>query len=550
MGGGGKGGSSTQTVSIPPEVLARYNAVNAKAEDVAQTPFKQYGDTADAFVAPLTQTQQSGIANTNTAANQAQPYFGAATQQLMNAQNQAQPYFGAATQNVNQAQQQGTGYNQAAANLYSGAQGVAQPYMQGAAAATGQALNSGVPLTQQAYSQGTNLTQQGLGQIGGVVGQGQNYINASGNNLAAGQNAANPLMQNAANAYTGGLNAAMPFTYAGGQNVNAEQFSPQGVGQYMNPYMNAVIGGTLAPMQQQQAMDQQALTGKAIGSGAFGGNRADLAQAALRGQQQMATGNVVGNLLNQGYGQALGAFQQQQGVNLGAAQANRAALQQTGQNIYNQYTGTGQQQAALGNQLFNQGNAAAGTIANLGQQGYQQGMGGIQQGLAGAQQLYGMGSNAGQQLYNQYSGAGQQLGNIGQQLYGQQTGVAQGLGNIGQQQFGQGMTAAQQQAALGQQQYGMGAQTSQGLANLGTGAQGAALQGAQAQLGAGQLEQQTNQAGKSALYNQFLQQQSYPFQTTQFLANIAEGTGALSGSTTTGNQSGGYGDFVIFQNLK
>ena len=48
----------------------------------------------------------------------------------------------------------------------------------------------------------------------------------------------------------------------------------------------------------------------------------------------------------------------------------------------------------------------------------------------------------------------------------------------------------------------------------------------------GQAQQQTEQAGLTALYNQFLQQQSYPFQTTQFLANIAEGTGALSGSST------------------
>jgi molybdenum-dependent DNA-binding transcriptional regulator ModE len=41
MGGGGKGGTTTQTVQIPPEVMARYNAVNARAEDVAKQPFQQ-----------------------------------------------------------------------------------------------------------------------------------------------------------------------------------------------------------------------------------------------------------------------------------------------------------------------------------------------------------------------------------------------------------------------------------------------------------------------------------------------------------------------------
>ena len=50
MGGGGKGGSSSTTVSIPPEVLARYNAVNARAEDLANnTPYTPY---TGEFVAP------------------------------------------------------------------------------------------------------------------------------------------------------------------------------------------------------------------------------------------------------------------------------------------------------------------------------------------------------------------------------------------------------------------------------------------------------------------------------------------------------------------
>ena len=57
-----------------------------------------------------------------------------------------------------------------------------------------------------------------------------------------------------------------------------------------------------------------------------------------------------------------------------------------------------------------------------------------------------------------------------------------------------------------------------------------------AQLGAGTQMQQTEQAGKDALINQFMQEQGYPFQVAQFLANIATSTGALSGSTTTTTQ--------------
>jgi len=73
---GGKTSQSTQSVSIPPEVLARYNAVNTRAEQVAQRPFQQY---TEQFVAPLTGTQQAGIQGTTSGANLAQPFFGAGT---------------------------------------------------------------------------------------------------------------------------------------------------------------------------------------------------------------------------------------------------------------------------------------------------------------------------------------------------------------------------------------------------------------------------------------------------------------------------------------
>ena len=120
-----------------------------------------------------------------------------------------------------------------------------------------------------------------------------------------------------------------------------------------------------------------------------------------------------------------------------------------------------------------------------------------------------------------------------------------------QQQQGVGLAAGQanraalasagnELAGIGQTAYGEGANTATTLAGLGTGAQTASLQGGSAELQAGTAQQQTEQAQDTALYNQFLQQQSYPFQVDQFLANIAEGTGALSGSTTTTQQPGGF----------
>ena len=285
MGGGGKGGTTTQTVTIPPEVLARYNAVNARAEGLADTPFKPYSNDPNAFVAPLTPTQQAGIANTNQAAGMAQPYYGAAT----------------------------------------------------------------------------------------------------------------------------------GMTIAGSQSVG--QLTPEQIDKYRNPYTQAVADTTFNNLRQQQAQEMQGATGNAIRAGAFGGDRSGLVAANMARQQQQGIAQAMAPIYQQGY---QNSFQNAQG-----------------------------QQAVTASDLAR-----------------------LQQG-------------------------GQQIG------------------------------------------------------GLGSAAQGAALQGAGAQLAAGQTQQQTDQAGKAALYNQFLQEQGYPFQIAQFLANIAMGTGALSGSTTTTQAPGGFfSDERLKENVK
>lgn len=381
MSGGGKTSTSTSSVQIPPEVMARYNAVNKYASDVAQTPYQPYQGQ---FVAPMTSTQNAAVANVNQAAGQAQPYFTGATESLLQGQQAATPYYGAAM------------------DVYGGA-----------------------------YGLGAQLGQESYGALQGAQAAAQPYNQAATGLAAAGTQAVNP-------------------TYLGQGAIN----------QYMSPYLNNVVGATMQAMNQQNQEQQSQLTSDAIRSGAFGGDRAGVAAANLAYKQNLANQQTIANLYNTGYGQALGTAQQQQGVGLGAQQANRAALQ---------------------------------------------------------------------------AGAGQMMG-IGQQQFGQGAATAGQLAGLGQQQFGQGLTAGQQIAGLGQGIYGMGEKTAQNLAALGTGAQGAALQGASAQLAAGTQEQQTQQAQNTALYNQFLQQQGYPFQVAQFLANIAMGTGANSGSTTTTTQ--------------
>lgn len=110
-----------------------------------------------------------------------------------------------------------------------------------------------------------------------------------------------------------------------------------------------------------------------------------------------------------------------------------------------------------------------------------------------------------------------------------QMGYGKTMADIYNQGYTQALGASQ--ADLGRQMQG-GAQ----LAGLGAQTQELGLQGAQAQIAAGTMQQQTDQAGKDAMIKSFMQEKGYPFQVAQFLANIAMGTGALSGSTTTATQ--------------
>ena len=310
---------------------------------------------------------------------------------------------------------------------------------------------------------------QGMQNVQGGLGAAMPYYNAATGSLQGGFNAAMPLQQQAQYGYQNALNVAQPYqniatnlSLGSAGAITPQQYTPEAIQQYMSPYMNDVVNATMAQMQNQQAQQRSALQGNAISQGAFGGDRAGIAQAELANQQNLSAGQTLQNLLQGGYLNAQNLFGQQQGVNLAAQQANRAA-----------------QAAAAG-----------------------------------------------------------QLGAIGQQGYGQQLGTAQQQAALGQQLFGQGLSAAQQQAALGQGLYGMGLGSGQALAGLGTQAQTAALQGAQAQLAAGAQQQAYQQALNSALQGQFQQQQAYPFQSTQYLANIIEGIGAGTGGTSTATQPG------------
>lgn len=117
--------------------------------------------------------------------------------------------------------------------------------------------------------------------------------------------------------------------------------------------------------------------------------------------------------------------------------------------------------------------------------------------------------------------------NLAEGQAAQQNPVIAGLYSQGYQQA---LAAAQADA----QRAGTAAYS---LGNLGVAGQNAALTGAQSQIGAGTLQQQTEQAQNTADYGQFMQAQGYPYQQLQWLAGMGTGVGSQLGGTTTATGS-------------
>lgn len=102
-------------------------------------------------------------------------------------------------------------------------------------------------------------------------------------------------------------------------NQGASPVSSSAINNYMSPYLQQVVNSTRANMQENNAQAANNLTGNAISAGAFGGDRAGVAQAELARQQNLADNQTIAGLYNTGYSQALGAAQQDQQNALTAA---------------------------------------------------------------------------------------------------------------------------------------------------------------------------------------------------------------------------------------
>jgi|GEM_PF-2133876 len=238
----------------------------------------------------------------------------------------------------------------------------AQPYVNNLLTNAQALTATPTALQQQSYTNAANLgVAPQIGQATGMANQAaQGAMGTAGTALGYGQTASGYGQQ---------------ATQAG-QNYQNMATDPNQMAAYMNPYIQQALAPQLAMLTQQQALANQGISAKAVGQGAFGGNRATLAQGLNAQNYDLARQQAIGQGYNAAFNQAQQA--QQFGANLGlqglgvGIQGQQAGLQGVSgaQNAY----GLGLQGAStlgqLGQNQFNQQQSAAQLQNQLGTQQY------------------------------------------------------------------------------------------------------------------------------------------------------------------------------------
>jgi hypothetical protein len=126
-----------------------------------------------------------------------------------------------------------------------------------------------------------------------------------------------------AQALRGGLGTFAPFLQTA-----AATTGPTAYQQFMSPYQKDVIDTTLKEFDVQAAKGIPAIAAQAIGAGAFGGGREGVARAEFQQASDRNRAALQAQLLQQGFGQAQQAAQQNFQNQLGLAQAAPALVGQ------------------------------------------------------------------------------------------------------------------------------------------------------------------------------------------------------------------------------
>jgi hypothetical protein len=257
------------------------------------------------------------------------------------------------------------------------------------------------------------------------------------------------------------------YQMSGPQQVGADRFGSQAMQDYMSPYMSGVVAQQKRGAMQDYARQMPGLRASAARSGALGGTREALMRSEAQRNLQGQLQGIEATGLQNAFQQAQQQFGADRAAQMQAALANQQAGLTTGQQNLAALLGVQQLGAQTGLQSQQLNQAAQ---------------------LQAQQQALGQNQTA-QQLMEQ----SRQFGaNFGLQGLQQQLAAAGALGGLGMQGY-------QQRMGIGQ-------------AQLGAGAQGQALE-----------QELLNQQ-----YQDFMNQQQFPYKQAEF------GMGILRGVPATG----------------
>jgi hypothetical protein len=186
-----------------------------------------------------------------------------------------------------------------------------------------------------------------------------------------------PLQRQAATLAGSGIGSFQPFITAAQQQATAAGQTVGDVGttlsgiagltgaptsaqiqQYMSPYQSQVIDTTLSEFDRQKAIQEKSIADQAIASGAFGGGREGVQRAEFASQSGRDRAALQAQMLQQGFGQAQQARQQDIQTRFGLGQA------QSG--LAGQQLGLGQFQSGLAGQVPQLQRADISTLGQVG----------------------------------------------------------------------------------------------------------------------------------------------------------------------------------------
>jgi hypothetical protein len=330
-GGGGRSAqpslttfNSTSTVTPPAEVLNMYRDVTGQAANVAATPWQNYSNNVNDFVAPLNSTQQDATSNIISNIFGAQP----AVDQSMSGMS------GAANNLGSLAQQQV--YNPQIAAMSTPYYDTASAYTNNAATAPG-----GLDTANPYFQSGSNLIGQG-GQSTNQVGQSdiQQYMSPYQSDVI--NSTMGLLGQQNEQAMSGALGNVIKNGGFGGDRAGIMMANQN----QQNQLSNANVLSGLENQNYSQAVNT------AVGQRAQ--NQADLQRQIAAGQAQAGIGSQAGQLQQADLSRELAAGQQMAGIGT----AERGAYENQQNQLANDYArqiGATQAQGALEGQIGQMG---------------------------------------------------------------------------------------------------------------------------------------------------------------------------------------------------